>query len=200
MSLIEKINGIFSQAGLENIEVQEKQPEVIEQKFVEASLADGTIVQIEPEIAEGAAVLAADPNAESGFSPIPDGSYELSDGNIILVSGGMISEVQAPAVEEEEEQEMAQEALTPEAVKKIIESTTTVFSEQIKELQEENAKLKAEFAALQDQATKHNEAFMAAVKEIAQEPAQEPVKKVHSPFKKVSTNTVLNHIINKKNK
>lgn len=157
---------------------------VIKAEFVEAQLADGTAVQIEPDVAVGAVVAIEDP--EAGFIPVPAGSYELADGRIIVVEdGGVISEVQEVA-EEEMETETTEEApvMTGDEVKKIIESVTTVFNEQLNELKKEMDDLQINFQKATEENTELNAKFFVALEDIASQPGAEPTqpRKVNNPF------------------
>lgn len=86
----------------------------LDYKFVDATLADGTAVKVEPAVEEGASVLVI--TAEGEEVPAPDGSHELADGVVIVTEGGVIIEVIAavaasaeekPTVEMEGEEEAA---------------------------------------------------------------------------------------------
>jgi hypothetical protein len=63
----------------------------LDYKFVDATLADGTAVKVEPSVEEGASVLVI--TAEGEEVPAPDGSHELADGVVIVTEGGIIIEV-----------------------------------------------------------------------------------------------------------
>jgi hypothetical protein len=63
----------------------------LDYKFLDATLADGTAVKVEPSVEEGASVLVI--TAEGEEVPAPDGSHELADGVVIVTEGGIIIEV-----------------------------------------------------------------------------------------------------------
>jgi len=159
-------------------EVVTEVAEVPEEKaaFVSASLSDGTLIQIEPEIQQGASVMVEDP--ENGMVAVPDGSYELEDKRIIAVVGGLVESIEEVAAAEEEavEEEMDTEAkaepvMTGAEVRKIIESVETHFNSQIAELKEVIETFKSDAQA-------KNELFVSAVEELGKEPIEEaPIKK-----------------------
>jgi len=82
----------------------------LDYKFLDATLADGTAVKVEPSVEEGASVLVI--TAEGEEVPAPDGSHELADGVVIVTEGGIIIEViEAVPAEVEDKMEGEQEAV-----------------------------------------------------------------------------------------
>jgi hypothetical protein len=82
----------------------------LDYKFLDATLADGTAVKVEPSVEEGASVLVI--TAEGEEVPAPDGSHELADGVVIVTEGGIIIEViEAVPAEVETEMEGEEEAV-----------------------------------------------------------------------------------------
>jgi len=82
----------------------------LDYKFLDATLADGTAVKVEPSVEEGASVLVI--TAEGEEVPAPDGSHELADGVVIVTEGGIIIEViEAVPAEVEAKMEGEQEAV-----------------------------------------------------------------------------------------
>ena len=162
--------------------------EVIEVKLMAMELADGTMINVEPALEVGAVVTV---EVEGVVAPIPNGEYPLADGTVIMVSEGAISEVKA--VEAEEEEAMETEATTPvetvtEAkIRKIIESTETVFAK-VETLETELSEVKAEFAKYKEEADTKEKAMFSAVEELANESSVKPLVKkrsgVISPKKK----------------
>jgi len=181
LEVIEKLKGIlFNEEKEEVVDT----PEVVkEEKFVSAELADGTMINIEPGIEEGAAVSI---EVEGEVNPLPDGDYPLADGVVIVVSGGVIASVK-PVEEEEAPEDMEKEVVetketpTEAKIRKIIESVETVFSK-IESLEKENEDLKESFAKYKEQEDIKEKAMFEAVSELAQEPSAEPVKKKKSGF------------------
>jgi len=167
----------------------EATPEVTEIKLMAAELADGTMVNIEPALEVGAVVTV---EVEGEVMPMPNGEYPLADGTVVTVMEGAISDIKE--VEAEEEEAMETEA-TPQAetvteakIRKIIESTETVFNEQFAKLTEELETVKAEFAKYKEESDTKEKAMFSAVEELANESSVAPIKKkrsgVISPKKK----------------
>ena len=65
-------------------------------KFVDATLADGTAVKVEPAVEEGASVVVV--TSEGEEVPAPDGEHALADGKVIVTADGIIIQIiEAPA-------------------------------------------------------------------------------------------------------
>lgn len=80
--------------------------------FVDATLADGTVVKVEPAIEEGAEVFVID--AEGNNLAAPDGEHQLEDGSVIVTEGGVIIQiVEAPVADESEQEEMSADGISP---------------------------------------------------------------------------------------
>jgi hypothetical protein len=190
MKVIEDLKAIlFTEEKVEEVaettETTEKTTEEVTEKFVAAELADGTMINIEPGLEEGANVTV---EVDGQVNPIPDGDYPLADGVVISISGGVISAVKEVEAEAEEDMntevaETPKETPTEQRIRKIIESTETVFNE-IKEVKEELAAVKEEFAKYKETVEENNKAIFSAVEEIATEPSVEPTKKKSSGFMK----------------
>jgi hypothetical protein len=162
--------------------------EVIEIKLMSMELADGTMISVEPALEVGAMVTV---EVEGIVAPIPNGEYPLADGTIITISEGAISDIKE--VEAEEEEVMETEVTTPvetvtEAkIRKIIESTETVFAK-VETLETELENVKAEFAKYKAESDVKEKAMFSAVEELATESSVTPIKNkrsgVISPKKK----------------
>jgi hypothetical protein len=162
--------------------------EVIEIKLMSMELADGTMISVEPALEVGAMVTV---EVEGVVAPIPNGEYPLADGTIITISEGAISDIKE--VEAEEEEAMETEVTTPvetvtEAkIRKIIESTETVFAK-VATLETELENVKAEFAKYKAESDVKEKAMFSAVEELATESSIAPIKNkrsgVISPKKK----------------
>ena len=118
-TLIEKIKKIV---------FGEEMPEVVvtENKalFMEATLEDGTLVNIEPALEIGAAVVVID--AEGNPMAAPDAEHTLAGGDKIVTVEGVITEI-IPMEEEAEVEEELPMATEPtetqeQRVKKVVES------------------------------------------------------------------------------
>lgn len=185
----EILDKIKIELGIEKELIEE--PKEVKETFLDAALADGTLVQIEPELVEGAAVMVQNPESENGFSPMPDGEVELASGEIITTVDGVITVIVAVAeeevVEEAAKEEVVEEMETEEQrVRKIVESTIKeshfASVEELATLKEENESLKGLISEMKEAQTKSTEAFLKAVEELANEPAKEPIKKTKKSF------------------
>jgi hypothetical protein len=169
----------------------EATPEVTEIKLMAAELADGTMVNIDPALEVGAVVTV---EVEGEVAPMPNGEYPLADGTVVTVMEGAISDIKEVEAEEEEAMETEAtlepkaETVTEAKIRKIIESTETVFNEQFAKLTEELETVKAEFAKYKAEADTKEKAMFSAVEELANESSVAPIKKkrsgVISPKKK----------------
>ena len=178
--------------GEEKTEVAvEATPEVTEVKLMAAELADGTMVNIDPALEVGAMVTV---EVEGEVAPMPNGEYPLADGTVVTVMEGAITDIKEVEAEEEEAMETEAtpepkaETVTEAKIRKIIESTETVFNEQFAKLTEELETVKAEFAKYKEEADTKEKAMFTAVEELANESSVAPIKKkrsgVISPKKK----------------
>jgi hypothetical protein len=106
---IVKINEEFEQVKLEDgsyrlvenfeIEVKDGKIEVVKEVFLDAKLADGTVVKVEGDsLAEGAKVVVVTEDAEI---PAPDGVHELVDGTKIETKDGIIAKIEEVVAEGE---------------------------------------------------------------------------------------------------
>lgn len=164
--------------------------EVIEVKLMSMELADGTMINVEPALEVGAMVTV---EVEGVVAPIPNGEYPLADGMIITISEGAISDIKEVEAEEEEAMETeatpqaTTETVTEAKIRKIIESTETVFAK-VETLETELETVKAEFTKYKEESDAKEKAMFSAVEELATESSVAPIKKkrsgVISPKKK----------------
>jgi len=169
----------------------EATPEVTEIKLMAAELADGTMINVDPALEVGAMVTV---EVEGVVAPMPNGEYPLADGTVVTVAEGAISDIKEVEAEEEEAMETEAtpepvvETVTEAKIRKIIESTETVFNEQFAKLTEELETVKAEFAKYKEESDTKEKAMFSAVEELANESSVAPIKKkrsgVISPKKK----------------
>jgi hypothetical protein len=154
--------------------------EVIEVKLMSMELADGTMINVEPALEVGAMVTV---EVEGVVAPIPNGEYPLADGMIITISEGAISDIKEVEAEEEEAMETEAtapvETVTEAKIRKIIESTETVFAK-VETLETELETVKAEFAKYKAESDVKEKAMFSAVEELATEASVTPVKKKRS--------------------
>jgi hypothetical protein len=187
---LDKVKSLIFGEEVKEVEA-EATPEVTEVKLMAAELADGTMVNIEPALEVGAMVTV---EVEGEVAPMPNGEYPLADGTVVTVMEGAITDIKEVEAEEEEAMETEAtpepkaETVTEAKIRKIIESTETVFNEQFAKLTEELETVKAEFAKYKAEADTKEKAMFSAVEELANESSVAPIKKkrsgVISPKKK----------------
>jgi len=198
MNIKEKIQAYFNSENLD-LEVKDKNTveetkEVKTEKFVDAVLADGTAVQIEPALEVGAAVVVV---LEDEVVPAPDGEHILEDNTVITVEGGLITAIQnAEEVEEEAVEELSTESTetaTEREAKTVIESIITEkkfteLVEKVENLEKESKFLKEENEALTALFNSNKKELGELFKELFAEPTQEPIKKQVNPLKRNKKN------------
>jgi hypothetical protein len=185
---LDKVKKLIFGEEVKEVEA-EATPEVTEVKLMAAELADGTMVNIDPALEVGAMVTV---EVEGEVAPMPNGDYPLADGTVVTVMEGAITDIKEVEAEEEEEMETEAtpkaETVTEAKIRKIIESTETVFNKQFAKLTEELETVKAEFAKYKAEADTKEKAMFTAVEELANESSVAPIKKkrsgVISPKKK----------------
>lgn len=157
------------------------------QKFVEATLVDGTVVSVEPAVEVGAVVSVIGEGGEQ--LPAPDGSHELQDGTLIVTEGGLIVEIVAVTEAPAEPAEAAAETNKPAALS-VDDIQAAVMAKVSQSIAERINSMK--FAAAKDVAAlkKENGELKKALGELADvfeafvtAPVAEPKKKVTNPFK-----------------
>lgn len=174
-------------------ETPETTEEVVEHKFEDMKLVDGTIVRIEPALEVGATVEVISEDGET--LPAPDASHELESGSIIRTEGGVIVEIleaEAPAEEvEEEAKEDKEEEMAAEPAfdsDKFKEDILGAVSELIKS--EIDA---AAFASAKkvDEVTEAVGLVTDIIEKMAATPKEAPAKKPINPFGKGTDYTAL---------
>ena len=196
MNIADRIQAYFNSEKLDL-----KVVESTKQLFIDAVLADGTPLQIEPALEVGAAVVVV---LEDEVVPAPDGDHVLEDNTVITVEGGLITnimpaeeEVSEEVVEEEVVEELEKEptAIEREA-KKVIESIIT--EKQFSELQAETKELSKTVKFLKEENESLTKLFNDKFNELGglftelfAEPTQEPIKKTKNPLTKESKNIFL---------
>ena len=157
------------------------------QKFVEATLVDGTVVSVEPALEVGAVVSVIGDGGE--MLPAPDASHELQDGTLVVTEGGIIVEIVAVAEEPAAPAEAAAEPNKPAALS-VDDIQAAVMAKVSQSIAERINSMK--FAAAKDVAAlkKENGELKKALGELADvfeafvtAPVAEPKKKVSNPFK-----------------
>jgi hypothetical protein len=157
------------------------------QKFVEATLVDGTVVSVEPAVEVGAVVSVIGDGGE--MLPAPDASHELQDGTLVVTEGGIIVEIVAVTEAPAEPAEAAAEPNKPAALS-VDDIQAAVMAKVSQSIAERINSMK--FAAAKDVAAlkKENGELKKALGELADvfeafvtAPVAEPKKKVSNPFK-----------------
>ena len=156
---------------------------VVENKFAEATLVDGTEVYTEGELQDGAIlfVRAGEGASEDPFAPA--GKHETTDGLIITVGeNGEISsieeggaEVEASEEEKKEEVEMEEVIEEEEKVEFDAEGMLAGIAEMLLPYTDELTKIKEELSTLKER-----------FNVVAEEPAAKPVRNTFSENKVIA--------------
>ena len=136
-----------------------------EAQMAMAVLADGTeVFSPDAEFAVGSELFIKD--GDGNPVPAPDGEHTTAEGKVIVVAGGLITEIKEPEVEEpkveieiEEEKQAAFEGVSKEEFESTINSLVEAFEAKI-------AALNAE-----------KETLSATIEKMSKQPAVESVKK-----------------------
>ena len=157
----------------------EETTETEKENFVDAQLADGTIVNIEPDVELGASVAIV---GEDGIVPAPDAEHELASGEKIVTVGGVITEI-IPSEEEVAEEEAAEE-IEEEMSDEVAEPTPKSVIERT-EVEKKFSDMEYKLAIM----LKANEEFksqvIATLESLSKEPSKEPtVKRKSDAFKR----------------
>lgn len=155
---------------------------VVENKFAEAELVDGTQVYTEGELQDGAIlfVRAGEGASEDPFAPA--GKHETTDGLIITVGeNGEISSIEEGGAEVEaseekkEEVEMEEEIIEEEKVEFDAEGMLAGIADMLLPYTDELTKIKEELSKLEER-----------FNTVADEPAAKPVRNTFSENKAVA--------------
>jgi hypothetical protein len=168
---IYKINEAFEQVSVkdgvyrfkENFEIEVKDEKInsVKELFLDAKLADGTVVKVDGDaLLEGAKVLVVTADAEI---PAPDGVHELEDGTKIETKDGVISKVEEVVGDIEEgevpeapEVEMGDKAIEPplepslamqKEVMDMLKDFVSKMGEKMSQMEQSYSKLETEFKA-----------------------------------------------------
>ena len=164
---IYKINEAFEQVSVkdgvyrfkENFEIEVKDEKIksVKEMFLDAKLADGTVVKVDGDaLLEGAKVLVITEDAEI---PAPDGIHEISDGTKIETKDGVIvkvEEVVADVEEEAKKDEMGDKEIEPpmepslamqKEVMEMLKDFVSKMGEKMSQMEQSYAKLETEFKA-----------------------------------------------------
>lgn len=184
-----------------------KEDTAVAQKFEELMLVDGeTKVMIEPAVEVDAAIALFD--SEGTPIPAPIGSYELSDGRVVVVEvDGVIASITEPTAEGEEMGDDKSASPAPAenaAVKRLIERIEKVseFEKQIADLTKKIEHQDGELDALKKQNTETleftKESLETIKKLVSSEEVKTPVTPVRQGFKmEKKENGIENYLKNK---
>jgi len=153
-----KINDAFEQVSLEDgsyrlvenfeIQVKDGKIETVKEIFLDAKLADGTVVKVEGDsLVEGKKVVVVTEEAEI---PAPDGVHELEDGTKVETKDGLIVKVEekvmeGPEMEKPEvEIEVPSLALEKEMVD-MVKDFVSKMGEKISKMEQDYKSLQNEF-------------------------------------------------------
>ena len=132
----------------ENFEIEVKDSKIVAVKeiFLDAKLADGTVIKVEGDsLVEGAKVVVVTADAEV---PAPDGVHELEDGTKVETKDGSIVKVEAVAPEAETEgPEVEVEVPVPSMDMEMVD----MLKEFIKKMSEKMNQMETQFGELKNE-------------------------------------------------
>lgn len=163
MNLREKVNALFAK---HNVSLSAE--EVVEVKqMVEAILEDGTSIYSDSDTwAAGVRVFGKD--ADGNEVVIADGEYKTAEGIVVVVEGGLVTELkpmeeEAPEVEVVIEEEQSTEVVAEESLNAEVEGLLSLV-----------AKLESELSEMK----KANETLSSEVTKLSAKPAAPSIKEV----------------------
>lgn len=163
-------------------------------KNLDATLENGTAIQIDTEDMadiQGKAIIVV---TEEGPQPAPDGEHTLADGRVIVVAEGIITEVKEAAAPED-----------PEALKAEIESLKAQLAEKTNEIEnskKETETIKAEAETLKAEVTEVKNEFEKMRNTVlgsAKDPKKVFVNRIDGKGENELLNGIANRIKNKFN-
>lgn len=148
--------------------------------------ADGSEIEVDRENGE----------PQVGDAATPDGEHTLPDGRVIVIDGGVITEIREPQVEEETQEEEPQaEATTEEpqaqAAEEVVEGNEVEeLKQRIAELEAENEDLKKQLEeAKGNEKSEEDEEILAAVSRAGGRDALAKLSSSFTPANRVVTTT-----------
>ena len=127
----EKVEEVVEEETMEDHEDKEEKEET---EMAEATLIDGTIVEVDGELVVGAKIYV---KTEEGRQPAPDADHETADGLVVSTEDGVITEIKEKEVEEE---------VKVEEVMETFMGALTSLKEEIATLRKENEALNNKFS------------------------------------------------------
>jgi len=164
MNLREKVNALFAK---HNVSLSAE--EVVEVKqMVEAILEDGTSIYSDSDVwAAGVRVFGKD--ADGNEVVLADGEYKTAEGIVVVIEGGLVTELKPMEEEKEPEVEVViEEEQTSEVV------TEESLSAEVEGLLSLVAKLESELSEMK----KANETLSSEVTKLSAQPAASSIKEV----------------------
>ena len=164
MNLREKVNALFAK---HNVSLSAE--EVVEVKqMVEAILEDGTSIYSDSDVwAAGVRVFGKD--ADGNEVVLADGEYKTAEGIVVVIEGGLVTELKPMEEEKEPEVEVViEEEQTSEVV------AEESLSAEVEGLLSLVAKLESELADIK----KANETLSSEVTKLSAQPAASSIKEV----------------------
>lgn len=177
---IVKINDAFEQVALEdgkyrlveNFEIQVKNGSIktVKEIFMDAKLADGTVIKVEGDsLVEGAKIIVVTPDAEI---PAPDGVHELEDGTKVETKDGIIAKIEEVVSEgEKPEVEVEVEAKVPSM--DMSKEMMDMLKEFVSKMGEKMAQIESNYSTLENE-----------FKAFKKEPAAKPIANGKTDFNK----------------
>jgi preprotein translocase subunit YajC len=175
---IVKINDAFEQVALEDgkyrlvenfeIEVKNGSIKTVKEIFMDAKLADGTVIKVEGDsLVEGAKVIVVTPDAEI---PAPDGVHELEDGTKVETKEGIIAKIEE-VVSEDEKPEVEVEVEVPSM--DMSKEMMYMLKEFVSKMGEKMAQIESNYSTLENE-----------FKAFKKEPAAKPIANGKTDFNK----------------
>lgn len=151
-------------------------------KFMDANLEDGTLIQIEPALELGAAVVVL--KEDGSVVPASDDTHTLADGTKVTTVEGVITEIlpkEEEVIEEEEVEVPLADEPQADKVKKVIES---IIKESHFAKQDEVMTKEQVTNAINEMKSEIMKSVFEAFKSFAEEPIVTPTEKPLNKFKK----------------
>ena len=153
---ITKVSDEFERVTLEDgsyrlvenfeIEVKNGSIETVKEIFLDAKLADGTVIKVEGDsLVEGAKVIVVTEDAEI---PAPDGVHELEDGTKVETKDGIIAKIEE-VVSEGEKPEVEVEAKGPSM--DMSKEMMDMLKEFVSKMGEKMAQIESNYSTLENE-------------------------------------------------
>jgi hypothetical protein len=152
------------------------------ENFAEAKLVDGTVVKVEGDLVEGAAIKVVTEDAEI---PAPDGVHELEDGTKVETKDGVVVKVEKVEKVEEVVEEAMEEVIeteVPEEVAAVAEPVVSAIVEAILPVLEEVKDLADEMKKMKEKMESYKNDF----ESFKKEPAGKKINSGKTDFEKVN--------------